>query len=124
LVWTDVPDTALAFTSTGGPLIIGLDLSVKAPTGPQFFSCRPMVDNRWAGEYGGYPATQRWLEGVKGGVHEDEIWYEWQKSRVYTGIPAGDHTLTVQCMKVYDWDVDLIIGNSTVVHSVSVIELH
>ena len=124
LEWTTVPNSEVPFFSEGGPLLISLDLAVKAPTGPQFFSCRPMVDDRWAGEYGGYPATQRWLEGVKGGHPNMEIWYGWDKSRVYTEIPAGNHTLSVQCMKVYHYDVDLLIGNATVVHSVSVIELH
>jgi hypothetical protein len=124
LVWITVPGSAVAFTSEGGPLLLVLDLSLKATTGPQFVACRPMIDDHWAGEYGGYPSTQRWLEGVNGGHPNNESWYGWEKSRVYTGVPAGDHTLTVQCMKVYQYESDVIIGNSNVVHSISVIELH
>jgi hypothetical protein len=124
-VWITLPNTTVAFTSEGGPLLIVLDLTLYSPTGPQYFSCRPVIDDRWAGDYGGYPVAEFWFEGVNGGPSND-LWLDWEKTRVYTGVPAGNHTLAVQCLKYYQYSPapDIVIGSPKVVHSLSVIELH
>ena len=120
-VWITVPQATVPFTSNGGPLLINVDLSLYSPASPQYFSCRPVVDGRWAGEYGGYPVAPLWSEGLNG---PNPGWFAWRKTRVYTGIPAGDHTLTVQCLKFYEFAEDIVVGHPTVPHSVSVIEMH
>ena len=122
-VWQAIPSATVTFTSQGGPLLINLDLSVYSPSSPQYFSCRPMVDGQWAGVYGGYPVAPVWTEGVSG---PNTGWFAWRKSRVYTGIPAGNHTLSVECMKFYEFApaADIVVGHETVPHSLSVIEMH
>jgi hypothetical protein len=120
-VWMTIPDATVTFTSQGGPLMISLDLWLYSPSSPQYFSCQPLVDAQWAGAYGQYPVAPLWSEGLQG---PSSGWFGWQKSRVYTGVPAGDHTLTVQCMKYYEYPDDIVVGHATVPHSVSVIELH
>jgi hypothetical protein len=117
-VWTTIPAATVTFVSEGGPLLINLDLSVFADGG-QTFSCRPMLDGTWAGEYGQYPVTALWTEGLN---YSPYGWNQWSKSRVYTGVPAGQHTLTVQCVK--DTTTAMQVGHAVVPQSVSVLEMH
>jgi hypothetical protein len=92
--WGNIPGSVLPFTSSGGPLMISLDLTlINGSHG----SCRPIIDNQWAGAYGNLPnpGDPFWQEGLTytaGGV-----WHPWQKTRLYPGVPAGNHTLQVQC---------------------------
>lgn len=60
-------------------------------------SCRPTIDGVWAGSFGPLPnpGDPFWQEGL---VHTGVGgWFPWQKTRIYPGIPAGNHTLQVQC---------------------------
>jgi hypothetical protein len=116
--WVAIPASTVPFVSEGGPLVINVDLSVFAAV-TQTFSCRPMVDGMWAGQYGGYPYSAKWTEGLNGSTYG---WSQWSKSRLYRGIPAGQHTLTVECLK--DSDVNSMIGHDIVPQSVSVLEMH
>jgi hypothetical protein len=122
-VWTNVPESTVTFNSEGGPLLLNLDMTLYSASSPQFFGCRPMINDRWAGEYGGYPVAPLWTEGLNGGPQPDS-WFDWAKSRVYMGIPAGTHTLTVQCMKYYEYMTPFTVGHSQVPLSLSIIELH
>jgi hypothetical protein len=122
-VWKTVPESTVTFNSEGGPLLLNLDLTLYSASSPQFFGCRPMIDGRWAGEYGGYPVAPLWTEGLNGGPQPDS-WFDWAKSRVYTGIPAGAHTLTVECMKYYEYMTPFTVGHAQVPLSLSIIELH
>ena len=118
VTWTTVPGATVSFVSDGGPLLINLDLSIFADGG-QTFSCRPMVDGTWAGEYGQYPVTALWTEGLNFSPYG---WNQWSKSRVYKGVPAGNHTLTLQCVK--DTATPMQVGHSVVPQSISVLEMH
>jgi hypothetical protein len=118
-VWTTVPGATVSFVSAGGPLLINLDLFLYANQGGQQFSCRPMVDDIWAGQYGLYPVAALWTEGMN---FNEYGWKQWSKSRVYKGVPAGEHTLSVQCLK--DSDISMQVGHANVPQSVSVLEMH
>jgi hypothetical protein len=122
-VWTAIPESTVTFASEGGPLLINLDLTLYSASSPQFFGCRPMIDGRWAGEFGNYPTGPLWSEGLNGGPQPDS-WFDWAKSRVYTGIPAGTHTLTIECMKYYQYMTLFTVGHAEVPLSLSVIEMH
>ena len=116
-VWVLVPDSQVDFYSDGGPLLISIDMTMK--TNGQAFGCRPIVDGQWAGFYGGFTYIDRWTEGL---TRTESVWQMWAKTRVYTGIGQGNHTLGVECRK----DMDLVaeVGTTTVPQSVSVLEMH
>jgi hypothetical protein len=116
--WVLIPDSTVTFMSEGGPLLISIDVSLYAAVA-QTFSCRPLVDGEWAGHNGGHPFVSLWTEGLQGTTWG---WVNWTKSRVYKGIPAGGHTLSVECLK--DSAVEMLAGHSLVPQSVSVLELH
>jgi hypothetical protein len=117
-VWLVVPASSMSFVSEGGPLVINVDMSLFSPD-KATFSCRPMIDGQWAGSYGNYPFSSQWTEGLAGTTWG---WILWSKSRVYTGVPAGPHTLTVECLK--DQPINAMVGHAIVPESVSVLELH
>jgi len=116
LEWVAVPDSTVAFTSQGGALLISMDMALFSTVG-QSASCRPMIDGQWAGDFGGYPFFPRWTEGPG----YTNWWYQWSKSRLYTGVPAGGHVLTVECIKDLA-GTNLKVGHATVPQSVSVLE--
>jgi hypothetical protein len=118
LEWVTVPASTVAFTSEGGALLISMDMALFSTVG-QSASCRPMIDGRWAGDFGGYPFFPRWTEGPG----YANWWYPWSKSRLYTGVPAGSHVLTVECIKDLD-GTPLKVGHATVPQSVSVLEMN
>ena len=118
LEWVAIPESTVAFTSEGGALLISMDMALFSTVG-QSASCRPMIDGQWAGDFGGYPFFPRWTEGPG----YANWWYPWSKSRLYTGVPAGSHVLTVECIKDLE-DTPLKVGHSTVPQSVSVLEVN
>jgi hypothetical protein len=119
LEWMTLPDSIVTFQSDGGPLLINVDVSIYAPAF-QTFSCRPVIDGQWAGNYGGYPYSEKWTEGLNS---VDRTWFSWTKTRVYVGVPAGAHTLSVQCQKDSDTTVETMIGHPIVPQSVNVLEM-
>ena len=116
--YVTIPGSTVNFVSEGGPLLILVDLSMHAYVA-QTFSCRPMIDGVWAGSYGGLPPSVKWAEGLQG---TDWSWVTWSKSRVYPAVPAGPHTLTVQCFKT--GAEPMSVGHEIVPQSVSVLEMH
>jgi hypothetical protein len=118
LTFVTVPGSIVGFESAGGPLLINVDMSLFASVA-QTFNCRPMINGVWAGVFGGYPYVDRWTEGLTATQYG---WVNWSKSRVYTGIPAGMHTLSIQCLK--DGNVSMMVGHPIVPQSVSVLEMH
>jgi hypothetical protein len=120
LVWFTIPNSTVTFTSKGGPVLINVDVALYTEV-PQYGSCKPIVDDRWAGEYAGYPGTDNWIEGLRS---LNPGWLPLTKSRVYTAIPAGEHTLAIQCLKYSDHSNAVLVGSTTVWQSISAIELH
>jgi len=118
--WVQITPATLSFVSEGGPLMISVDLSLLGLGGAaSYFSCRPMIDGQWAGSYGNYPYSAEWTEGLNftsGG------WRAWAKTRVYRGVPAGAHVLTIECIK--DTTAVMRVGYDTVPQSVSVVEMN
>jgi hypothetical protein len=121
LTWVAIPDSTVTFVSEGGPLLINVDMALLGLNGaPSLFSCRPMIDGEWAGVYGGFPVVPDWTEGLSftsGG------WRSWAKTRLYPGVPAGEHEMTIECMKD-DTTTDMRVGHPLIPQSVSVIEMH
>jgi hypothetical protein len=116
--WVAIPDSVINFQSEGGPLLINVDMYGYSAQF-QTFSCRPIIDGEWAGHYSGYPYSERWTEGL---FTANLVWSPWTKSRVYTGIPPGPHTLSMECIK--DGFTDFMFGHAIVPQSLSVLELH
>jgi len=87
-------------------------------------TCAPMLDGRWAGEYGGLPFTApttllpSWREGLLQTIWG---WQQWSTTRVYPGVPSGTYVFDVRCAT----DSGFVqINNGTGMYSyVSVIEL-
>ena len=115
--WVTIPTSQMTFASEGGPLLINVELSALAAG--THFSCRPMVDGVWAGTYSGYPYSDKWTEGLNGST---ERWTMWSKTRIYVGVPAGDHSMVIQCRK--DGEPPMMLGHEIVPSSVSVLEMH
>jgi hypothetical protein len=90
--WVTINGSLLNITTTGNPLLITVDLWLN---GGSPASCRPIIDGVWAGSYGGLPTGNgSWMDGqVDFGANQTS----WSKTRLYPGIPAGNHTLQVQC---------------------------
>jgi hypothetical protein len=61
----------------------------------------------------------KWTEGLFASLYG---WSPWFKSRVYVGVPAGGHTLTIECLK--DAADVMMVGHDTVPQSISVVEMH
>lgn len=116
--YVTIPGSTVDFVSGGGPLLINVDLSLHAYVA-QTFGCRPMIDGVWAGSFAGLPFSEKWTEGLQG---TDWSWVTWFKSRVYPRVPAGPHTLTVQCFKT--GAEPMSVGHEIVPQSVSVLEMH
>lgn len=96
--WTTIPGSIFQVTTTGAPLQVNYNSFLYNGT---FGGCQIMVDGKWAGEYSDISATSPnafWKEGV---VNTNNIWASFAKSRVYTGIPAGTHEVSLQCTTVY-----------------------
>jgi hypothetical protein len=89
--WVTLPGLTTAFPSNGGPIEIGVSLSLW---GGGYGACHPLIDGQpiRTGELDD-PASI-WHEGID--VTGDG-WILWDRVRVYRGIPAGNHTLDVQC---------------------------
>ncbi len=84
------------YTVNGGPLLINMNIVL---TGGSTATCRPMIDDLWAGDYSGLvksPNDPFWTEGniAVGGLGGS---HSWSTTRIYTGIPAGNHTFEIQC---------------------------
>ncbi|HEX8247680.1 MAG TPA: hypothetical protein VF599_05895 [Pyrinomonadaceae bacterium] len=105
-----IPDSEVTFTTSGGALFIFTDITLHNTTA--LSACEPIIDNQWAGSFGNYPlADSMWREGmiVTNG------YTRWSKSRIYTNIPAGTHTLAIQCVSntgTLNIGYDGVIGNS------------
>lgn len=95
-VWTPVIGSQLSAVTSGGTLVIVMDLTV---TGGNNTTCRAVIDGMWAGSFGGQDTSRTngfyWLEGMiyTGGAG----WKKWAPTRVYTGVPAGPHAFWIEC---------------------------
>lgn len=92
-----VPDSEVTFTTTGGALLIFMDITLQNTTANTIANstCQPIIDNQWAGSFGEYPlADSIWREGMI----TTSGYTRWSKSRIYTNIPAGTLTLAIQCV--------------------------
>jgi len=100
-----VAGSTLNVTTSGGPLLITTNLPMiayrtdsSAPT--PTFACEPRIDGVWAGTFGALPGTDMYLrEGRHASLPSgsSELSDNWSRSRLYPGVPAGTHTLTVYC---------------------------
>ena len=94
--WVTINASTMAITTTGGPLMISVNIHLN---GGSHATCRPIIDGLWAGSFGGLiqSGDPFWQEGLvySGGFGGN--WSAWQKTRIYPGVPAGNHTLQVQC---------------------------
>jgi hypothetical protein len=113
-LWTTIPSSSTTFTSAGGPLQITIDVSVSTSSN-QTFSCRPIVDGQWAGHFGNS------AEGTM--TTYANVWTMWTKTRVYVGVPAGTHTVAIQCLRE-SISNNINVGHAVVPGSLSILEMH
>ncbi len=120
--WTTVL-SGFAGTTTGGPLLIHVTIPIGA-INPGLFSCRPIVDDVWAGSYE-LPQVDSDFhkEGAVSAVApwgDSRTLMSWSSSRVYAGVPAGAHQFAVQCATNVDGS---FVGLPSSLLSLSVIEV-
>jgi hypothetical protein len=121
-VFRPMPGSAFAFVSGGGPLLIQMNVSMM---GGGHSSCAPMIDGQWAGTYGSLPSAPvssmapSWRDGLLQTVGGG--WHAWTPSRVYPGVPAGDHTFELHCAT--DTGTLMVNNSAGIFSSLSVIEL-
>ncbi len=97
--WYDLANFRTQADVTTGSLEIYLHTDTHdVPTG-YWLTCRPTIDGLWAGSYAGLPFTSNDEEGafnkISTGTGHHGMWH---RSRVYTGIPVGTHTIGMQCL--------------------------
>ena len=94
--WVTINASLMNITTSGGPLLITVNTYLN---GGSHSTCRPIIDGVWAGTYGGLPNSGDpfWQEGLIVTGASPGNWWPWNKTRLYPGIPAGNHTLQVQC---------------------------
>ena len=92
--WVTLTGSDFNVNTAGGPLEIELNVPL---TGGSHSACRPMVDGAWAGSFESLPESYIWHEGITQTRHSIDIARMWHRIRVYYDIPAGQHTLSVQC---------------------------
>ncbi len=90
--FANVTGLSLKFVAQGGPVRIALSIPM---TGGSHSSCRPLIDGVPAGKDDIDVLTYTWQEGLQ---YLASWWNVWNRTRVYTKVPAGPHTLTVQCV--------------------------
>jgi hypothetical protein len=115
--WVTIPNSVLNITTSGSPLMITVDAYLN---GGSHSTCRPIIDGVWAGSFGGLPnpGDPFWQEGLTNSA--GGAWHPWHKTRLYPGVPAGNHTLAVQCATDAG---TLAVGASSIVSSVHFVEL-
>ncbi len=90
--WATINGLSLAFVAQGGPVRIALSIPM---TSGSHSSCRPLIDGTPAGATDIDDLTYTWQEGLQ---YLASWWNVWTRTRVYKGVTAGAHTLTVQCL--------------------------
>ncbi len=91
--WTPIEAANYAIQTRGGPLEIELSIPLF---GGGDSACRPTVDGQWAGSFEGLDDSFEWHEGRERTNSPSGVRL-WSRMRVYYDIPAGEHTLGVQC---------------------------
>ena len=92
--WVDITGSAYTIHTGGVPLEI--ELSIPLYSG-EHSTCRPMIDGSWAGDFESLPKDYIWHEGLTRTNYSGDIHRMWDRIRVYYDIPAGEHTVSVQC---------------------------
>ena len=63
-----------------------------------YFTCRPLIDDQWAGSFAGLSWDTNDQEGAHRQMYNaDGRHAMWNRSRIYTDIPLGTHTVKIQC---------------------------
>lgn len=96
--WVTIPNSAITLTTTGGDVLVQMAIALN---GGSHASCRTIVDGLWAGSYGGLASAGDpfWQEGLQCvGACAGGNWQRWSATRLYPGIPAGQHTFQIQCV--------------------------
>jgi hypothetical protein len=116
--WVTIPGSVSTITTTGGALLVSIDVSYLGGT---YVTCRPIVDGLWAGSYDSFPdpGDPFWQEGIK--YSNGTFWDLWSKTRIYPSIPAGAHTVAIQCAT--DVGTLQVCASTSVACSFGVIEL-
>ena len=93
--WTKIDAADYEIRTRGGKLEIELSIPL---VGGGDSACRPTVDGEWAGSFENLDQEFEWHEGrEQTSWSDDDNFRLWKRMRVYYDIPAGDHTLGVQC---------------------------
>ena len=92
--WVTLTGSDFDINTAGAPLEIELSVPL---TGGSHSTCRPMIDGAWAGSFESLPESDIWHEGLTQTHHSINIARMWHRIRIYYDIPAGSHTLSVQC---------------------------
>jgi hypothetical protein len=89
--WVDLSGFETTITTNGGPLEIGASVSFS---GGSTSTCRPTINGShvFAGEGDDYNII--WSEGL---ARSEDGWVLWDRVRIYENVPAGTHTIGLQC---------------------------
>ena len=97
--WLTLPNYQVSVNVIRGALDIQEHLDHNTVATNNWISCRPMIDGQWAGSYSGQNFNSNEEEGsMKEDFESTGWWGVWDRRRVYTNIPTGTHTLTIQCL--------------------------
>ena len=80
-------------TTHGRPLLIQVLVPLNSAGGS--VSCQPAIDGVWAG-VNAFPTLDTW-DPTKEGFFGGTGYVLWSTSRVYSNVPAGTHTFSIQC---------------------------
>lgn len=90
----DIAGLSVPLTTVGGSIRVAGDISVYYGS---HSAMRAIIDGKYAGEFGGIPWNYVWQDGLQctscGGCGN---WTNMHYDRVFSGIPAGSHTVKLQ----------------------------
>jgi len=98
-MWYNMAGQQAAVTVSNGSLEVTefVDIYNVGSNGNGWFTCRPVIDGAWLGTLGGLKFLSNEEEGVFRQINNGHYGH-WHRRRIYTGIPAGDYVVTLQCL--------------------------
>lgn len=89
--WTTIPGLEVPITAQGGVVRVSWAVPMN---GGSHSACRPLLDGSPLGGVDGDTTAYRWSEGL---TKTNDGWAMHNRTRLYSGVTAGAHTIGLQC---------------------------
>ena len=97
--WYTLPHYNTTIDVQHGNLDIYQNIQLYHVNPNAYFTCRPLIDDQWAGSFAGLSWDANDQEGAHREAYQSDGHHGmWNRSRIYTDIPPGSHTVKIQCL--------------------------